>query len=173
MLKKKENGWLEGKHYADNHPSESTSDYFKKALTIPLLDHLITELNSRFDFSTVTVYTGLCIVPAKMIYMIHANLNWKKTFKTFANFYESDLPNPLALDADLVLWENFWLTFSGSPPETVAQTLQLVNLKMFPNLDVVLRILATIPVTSCECERTFSALRRLKDYTRSIYYFRK
>ena len=37
----------------------------------------------------------------------------------------------------------------------------------FENIKVALRILGTIPVTSCECERSFSALRRLKDYTRS------
>ena len=30
-----------------------------------------------------------------------------------------------------------------------------------------LRILATLPVTSCECERSISALRRLQSYNRS------
>lgn len=30
-----------------------------------------------------------------------------------------------------------------------------------------LRILGTIPVTSCECERAVSSLRRLKTYLRS------
>ena len=37
----------------------------------------------------------------------------------------------------------------------------------FENIKVALRILATLPVTSCECERSFYALRRLKDYARS------
>ena len=150
----------------DNHPSFSTKDYYRNAITIPLLDHLICELQTRFDFSSVTVYNGLCIVPAKMISLIYSNSDWKKTFKAFANFYKCDLPNPLALDADLELWENFWLNFSGTRPETVAETLKSGNMKMFPNLNQVMRILATIPVTSCECERTFSALRRLKNYSR-------
>ena len=109
----------------------------------------------------------LCVVPAKMVCMVYSNSNWKKKFKAFVNFYESDLPNPLALDAELELWENYWINFTGSRPETVAQTLKQVNLKLFANLEIALRILATIPVTSCECERTFSALRRLKDYSRS------
>ena len=115
----------------------------------------------------MTVYNSLCIVPAKMISMVYGNLNWKKKFRSFVHFYESDLPNPLALDSELELWENYWINFTGSRPETVAQTLKQVNLKLFANLEIVLRILATIPVTSCECERTFSALRRLKDYSRS------
>lgn len=37
----------------------------------------------------------------------------------------------------------------------------------FANIKVALRILATLSVTSCECECSFSAMRRLKNYTRS------
>ena len=42
-----------------------------------------------------------------------------------------------------------------------------VSFDSFVNIKVALRILATLPVTSCECERSFSAIRRLKDYTRN------
>ena len=35
----------------------------------------------------------------------------------------------------------------------------------FDNIKISLRILATLPVTSCECERSFSALKRLKTYS--------
>ena len=38
---------------------------------------------------------------------------------------------------------------------------------MFPNISVLLQICCTIPVTSCECERSFSALRRLNNYMRA------
>ena len=34
-------------------------------------------------------------------------------------------------------------------------------------MKVILRILATLPITSCECEHSISALRILKDYKRS------
>ena len=37
----------------------------------------------------------------------------------------------------------------------------------FQNIKIALRIIGTLPVTSCECERSFPALRRLKTYTRS------
>ena len=39
-------------------PSESVSDYFRKVVTIPLLDHLLTQLNVRFDGASVMVYGG-------------------------------------------------------------------------------------------------------------------
>ena len=92
---------------------------------------------------------------------------WKEKFKLFTNFYESDLPNSLALEGELDLWQTYWVNYSGSKPDRVASTLKHLNFNGFENIKVALRILATIPVTSCECERSFSALRRLKSYNRS------
>ena len=85
----------------------------------------------------------------------------------FTDFYKDDLPNPLALDAELELWLKYWEIFEGSRPDSVASTLKALNFNGFENIKVALRILATLPVTSCECERSISALRRLKTYNRS------
>ena len=41
------------------------------------------------------------------------------------------------------------------------------TLKFFPELLKVLKIFATLPVTSCEAERSFSTLKRLKTFIRS------
>ena len=46
-------------------------------------------------------------------------------------------------------------------------TLKAINFDGFENIKVILHILATLPITSCECERTISALRTLKNYQRS------
>ena len=81
--------------------------------------------------------------------------------------YDDDFPNPLALDAEMELWQKYWETISDSSPSNVGATLKAVNFTGFENIKVALRILATLPVTSCECERSFSALRRLKNYNRS------
>ena len=51
----------------------------------------------------------------------------------------------------------------------IAKTLLLTHemKHSFPNIYTALRIMATVPVTSCECERAVSVLRRLKSYLRS------
>ena len=49
----------------------------------------------------------------------------------------------------------------------VAATLVLANENMFLNIHCLLRLICTIPVTSCECERSVTVLRRLKTYLRS------
>ena len=155
-----------------NTPADDVSEYFKRNVTIPLVDHVNTQLAQRFDTS-LTAYHGLVIIPTKMIFCIQreqegcAKLPWRQQMQTFARFYEDDLPNPLSLDAELDLWETYWVTYTGCHPNSVGQTLKAMPHGVFPNIEVALRILATLPVTSCECERSFSALRRLKDYSRS------
>ena len=41
---------------------------------MPLLDYLTNQLNETFDSAFVTVYTGLVIIPSKMISMVHRNV---------------------------------------------------------------------------------------------------
>ena len=84
-----------------------------------------------------------------------------------SNFIRDDLQNALSLDSELELWETYWISYKGSLPDNVSNTLKSIKFSGFQNIKVALRIIGTLPVTSCECERSFSALRRLKTYTRS------
>ena len=93
--------------------------------------------------------------------------NWKDHIKSFSDFYITDLPNPLALVGELDLWEAYWLNFKNELPSNITETLKAINFPGFENIKICLKLLATLPLTSCECERTFSSLRRLKDYKRS------
>ena len=77
------------------------------------------------------------------------------------------MPYPLALDAELSLWTTYWETYKGPLPTNIAITLKAVSFDGFENIKAILRILETLPITSCKCERTISALRALKNYQRS------
>lgn len=39
--------------------------------------------------------------------------------------------------------------------------------EFYPNISTILQLLLTLPVGSCSCERSFSALRRLKTWSRT------
>ena len=41
-------------HHA-NPPADNISDYYKRILTIPMLDHLITELDMQFGKETISI----------------------------------------------------------------------------------------------------------------------
>ena len=85
-----------------------------------------------------------------------------------ANFYRDDLPNPLALDAEMFQWQTYWEIFKGPLPNNIATMLKSVSFEGFESIKVLLHILGTLPITSCECKRSISALGTLKDYKRSI-----
>ncbi|XP_065667641.1 52 kDa repressor of the inhibitor of the protein kinase-like [Hydra vulgaris] len=153
-----------------NVPSESVSEYFKRAVTIPLIDHVSTSISTRFKSETVAAYKGLSIIPFNIISLLKrpkTQLCWRKQFEIFCDFYIDDFPNISALNGELVLWEKYWESFSGTIPDNISLTLKSISFPGFENIKIALRILGTLPVTSCECERSFSVMRRLKDYMRT------
>ena len=52
-------------------------------------------------------------------------------------------------------------------PDSVSAALKRINLPCFPIIKTVLQILATGPVTSCACERSFSSMKLLNTYNHS------
>ena len=83
-------------------------------------------------------------------------------------FYENDLPSPHVVDVELLRWKRKWCSTEDADLSTSAvQTLAACDREFFPNIHTLIRILCTLPITSAECERSFSTLRRLKTYLRS------
>ena len=70
------------------------------------------------------------------------------------------------------MWELYWKTQHKKNlpvPKTLSTTLKEIrDMKVtFPTIFTALQLLVTIPVTTCECERSNSVLKRLKTYLRS------
>ena len=91
-------------------------------------------------------------------------------FEEFCEEYKDDLPSYNNLKSELEVWQYHWnrLKENGSHvPDTIGDTLPLIDSVLFPNVAAAMIVLAVIPVTTCECERSVSTLRRLKSYLRS------
>ena len=70
------------------------SDYYKRTITISLLDHLMCELDYRFVRSnTEEVFNGFVIVPTKLIAIVYQpeKCHWKDILSLFSNFIRDDL----------------------------------------------------------------------------------
>ena len=52
-------------------------------------------------------------------------------------------------------------------PDSVSVTLKRVDSLAFPNINLTLKLLGTLPITTCECEQSFSSLRIVKTWDRS------
>ena len=102
-----------------------------------------------------------------MVSLVYKNVNWREKFSLFACLSKDNFPCSRALEAELDLWETYWLESKDCLPDNISSTLKRITFNGFNNIKVSLRILGTSPVTKCPCERSFSAMRRLKTYTRS------
>ena len=99
---------------------------------------------------------------------------WKANVYEFCDDYAGDIPNAVGLYAELELWQRMWvqkreeflIQKKEDIPQTISETLKIVDPPSFPNVFAILKILATIPVTCCSCERSISCLRHLKNYLR-------
>ncbi|XP_071945070.1 52 kDa repressor of the inhibitor of the protein kinase-like [Antedon mediterranea] len=81
--------------------------------------------------------------------------------------YEDDLPSPELVSAEMVRWKaKFKNMEKAALPSSGATAIKHCDSEMFPNIFVLLKLACTFPVTSCECERSASVLRRLNTYTR-------
>ena len=153
--------------YRDNLPSEDIEGYYRENLTVSFLDHSLQQLRTRFPSEAYICYEGFSIVPTILL----SNLpTWRECVRVFCEHYVQDIPNVSGLTAELYLWERLWTgkkENGDNIPDRVSSTLKLVDKVSFPNVFSILHILATIPVTSCSCERSISSLRHLKSYLRS------
>ncbi|XP_057299469.1 52 kDa repressor of the inhibitor of the protein kinase-like [Hydractinia symbiolongicarpus] len=159
-----------------DYHNEWYSSAIDLASKVDILEHKKKNCGRQTTRSNVTADSpsqyykrDLHVVPSKFVWSENqiGEQVWIKNFRAFAEFYRNDLPNPLALEGKIKLWQQYWSDYDRCLPDNVIKTLKAVKFDGFENIKVALRILATLPVTSCECERSFSSLRRLKDYTRS------
>ena len=94
---------------------------------------------------------------------------WRSKFKNFLNFYEGAFGqiSMKTLESELELWEEHWSQSKTCIPDGVSTTIKSINFPCLPIKKTALRILGTLPVTSCSYERSFFAWGKLKMYNKS------
>jgi hypothetical protein len=139
-------------HHRANTPADTPLEYYKRDITIPFLDHLKAQIQTRFSETNLDVLSASYALPKNVV----ANPDWKTKFSKFLELYNDDLPQPRFLDTELEIWSERCEMEKGPLPTKLADVLQFVDKLSFPNLYTALRIFATIPVTTCTCERSIS-----------------
>jgi len=149
-----------------NNRAETIEDHYRRNLMVPLVDHLINELEHRFGSGDQeTAVQCLFAVPSMLL---ASKQTCMTSFSRFSTFHEDSLPSPLSLEAEMTLWQRKWERQDPKTvPTTASATLTEIDHTMYPNITECLKIFSALPVATCECERNVSALRRLKTYLRS------
>lgn len=145
-----------------NIKANNEEEYYRRVIFIPFLDHIIIQMKDRFNqLSTV--------IPIEGIIPIHLKKYTDAKIVEAARIYENDMSGSmLELQAELAIWRHKWSdTVSVDLPKSSTETLKSMSKECFPNIEILLKIFATIPVTSATGERSFSSLKLLKSYLRS------
>ena len=138
----------------------SVEDYFKKAVVIPFLDHLTSNLSSRFDAHVKQAALIQNLIPSKVTEKLKLI-----DIAEGVDFYKDDLENPDVVDEELHRWKMKWLSVRYKDrPQRLSDTLKECG--GFPNIFILLKLFATLPLSSCSCEHSASTLRRLNNYMR-------
>ena len=146
--------------HRSNPPSANPLDY-KRTVAIPFLDFIVSSLEERFSRSAVIATSLLSLVPSVL---------WTQDviLESVVDSYRQDIDSPELLPAEIHRWKSRYLSMLEKPmPTSPTQVIEECDKDLFPNISTLLQIARTIPVTSCECERSLSALRQLHNYLRA------
>ncbi len=135
-----------------NTPGETPEVYYRRILSIPFLDELLSHLDYKiFEHPLI----GMKLVPTVLC---DSSIPTCKHDELLASYAE----DPLTLEAELDLWRMSQSSTNQNMPDSPSKALFMARISMWPNINTILHLICTIPVTSCECERSVSVLRRLK-----------
>ena len=140
--------------------ASSPREYFKRNVAIPVLDDIMC-IDQQFSPSAVIAASLLGLVPSVLCLK-------DVELEAAVGKYNADLPSPELFEMELKRWKSRYMSMpSDLRPASPAEAIKECDCVLFPNISVLLQIACTIPVTSCECERSASALRRLNNYMRA------
>ncbi|CAG2239243.1 unnamed protein product [Mytilus edulis] len=148
-----------------NVPAETPSQYWKRAMFLPFLDHLIQELTRRL-VSNEDRFSAQYLIPTKLDGINQEVIN--TLFETFRD--DLDINNVAQFREEVERWIVRWDIAADPKPSTLSETLPVTNSDLYPNIYICLLILVTMPVTTATAERSFSVMRRVKTYVRSTMH---
>lgn len=129
---------------------------------IPFLDNITSELDERFGPIHQTKVKLLGLIP-----FITSTYPTASIAEVGA-LYSADLPSSQLLSTEFSRWKR---ACTSTPvekrPDTLEKAILFCDRDDYPNKFVLLLIACTLPVTTCETERSNSQLKLLKTYLRS------
>ena len=143
---------------------QSPSTYYRLNVFYPFIDHVVTELETRFSNDHEGLVAIQHLIPTSLGKCSEDQLQLISGY--YGKFLSADEREDLV--TDITKWKKKYENVPlQDKPKSVSSTLSECSPQTFPVLHKVFVIFLTTPVGSVSCERSFSALRRLKLWTRS------
>ena len=116
-----------------NAPSETPSQYYKFNITIPALDDVLSEMNTRFSITQIKAANAFYVIPQVMRKAIRDQDNWKdKVENLMKSYLHDDTPDLGSLKAELELWETKWGNVTEE--KSVQDLINTTEKSIYPNI---------------------------------------
>jgi hypothetical protein len=136
----------------------SVKDYYRINIYYVILDTIITSINNKFDENVI----GIVLLMEKLF--LSKELLNENELQDLTQYYSINYD-------DLKAEQRLYKTKMNDDKMNLSEATKFIlenNFHVaFSAMNALYKILWTIPVNSCECERSFSSLRRLKTYLRN------
>ena len=153
--------------HRDNVQISSVEDYYRITCYNEFLSHIVTELEDRFIANPTHSIGLLQLLPSQFSNAASDESVIPETLSEAATFYADDLPHVVMLSAEYRMWVSKWKQTGSNSPAKLIDLYKACDITSFPNIHSLLQLALTIPITSCECERSFSQLKLIKTAHRS------
>ena len=142
-----------------------TKDDYHRAVLTPLVTNMVSELNRRFNEETSVLYYGVSALTP--IHSLFLNAEHLKAFGVTYGLKEEDIADELKILRKL--FERKFTTDDEEKPKNLCEFHKFLQVykKLFLNINKLCTISITLSISSAGCERSFSAMKRIKSYNRS------
>ena len=124
-------------------PASNPSEYYRRTITVPILDHLLAELARRFSSHQKIALQGLYLVPAVLVTEDLSTVS--SVVMKVGELYAVDLPNVSSLSSEIHNWYTKWKSeekYNGvnALPSTLSSTLPQIS-SFYPNIKALVTVL--------------------------------
>lgn len=136
--------------------------HYRINLFLPFVDFFISQLEERFKKHT-SIFEGFQCLYTEI------NSETKPKLNALVEFYANDVStNSEDIYIELTLWrKEIERTNKQAALKYALTSLDACDHTLYPSIHQLLKILCTLPVTTCTAERSFSTLKRVKTYLRN------
>jgi len=118
------------------------------------------QLDQHFPADKTDMFLASKLMPLTIATMTPAEI--ARVF----GWYSADLPQNATFQQEIHRWRTFCQDLKHKP-SSLSDAFLLAHPDYYPNIREIFHILLTMPIGSVPCERSFSALSRLKQWNRT------
>ena len=96
--------------HQENYDAKECEDYYRQAVSIPFLEHVIKQFEQRFNSNSSIIVSGFVLVPKLLVSQVKEKGPgfWSASICELANHYAKDFPLKFKLKAEMDIYKTFW-----------------------------------------------------------------